>query len=109
MPQFPVPDNKRAQKHVAGETIVVGDWIYRPAAGTDYMMIIDAVGEGTHEDMPIYLFTGDVYRMQGEGAGPNPTFLGDMEAHSTGRGEWKLPKDQRVTVACSLEDADYQP
>lgn len=110
MPRFAVPDNKKAQRHVEGATVVVGDWMYRTKGGVDYLMMIEAIREGVHDatSSDVFLFSGDVYRLQGVGAGANAAFLGDMEARGVGRGEWGLPKTVRVTIACSLEDADWE-
>jgi hypothetical protein len=110
MPRFMVPDNRKAQKNVLVSTLVVGDWMYRTKDGVDYLMIIDAIGEGVHDatSSDVFLFSGDVYRLQGVGAGANAAFLGDMEARGVGRGEWGWPKTARVTIACSLEDADWE-
>jgi hypothetical protein len=110
MPRFMVPDNRKAQKNVQSSTVVVGDWIYRAKDGVDYLMMVDAIGEDVHEgtSTDVFLFSGDVYRAQGVGAGAAAAFLGDMEALGMGRGKWGWPKTERITIACSSEDADYE-
>jgi hypothetical protein len=104
-----VPENRRAQKMAAGDSIVVGDWIYRATTDHgDLMMIVTSVGRGVHEGIDAIIFSGDVFTMSGEGAGPQAAFLGDMTATRAGTGTWKLPVDKQITVGCGVEDADWQ-
>jgi hypothetical protein len=103
-----VPENRRGQKTVPGETIVVGDWIYRPTTEGDYMMIVGSVSRGTDEGLEVFVFCGDVFKVTGDGAGPQAAFLGDIQMHLAGASEWYLPIGKKITKGTSLEESDWR-
>jgi len=77
------PLNRTAQKRVAADTINEGDMIYRRAPdGGAVMMIIEKASTGTHEGVDVFVWSGTVYSLQGDGAGPNPNFLGEHDPPS---------------------------
>jgi hypothetical protein len=82
--------------------VVEGDRIYRPTPDGDYMMIVETVGRGTYEGIEAFIFSGDVYKLTGEGAGSQPAFLGDIQARLAGTGGWKLPLDKNITEVVDL-------
>jgi hypothetical protein len=98
-------------KRVNADDIVVGDWVYRiiksadsTASPAEYMMMIATIDRGTHQGTKIYLLSGDVYTLRGEGAWPNSAFLGDVQLHRAGTGTWKLPLDGNLVKGCPLEE-----
>jgi hypothetical protein len=106
------PENRRGMKRANADSVDVGDWVYRTArtgdrtapAG-DYMMIVSSISRGAHESIEIYLLRGNVYALKGEGAGPQPKFLGEIQLHPIGAGEWNLPLDGTLVKGCPLEES----
>jgi hypothetical protein len=106
------PENRRGMKRASADSVDVGDWIYRIINSTDssappgeYMMIVESIGRGTHEGTDIHRFRGDVYAVRGEGAWPQSAFLGDIELHRAGTGEWMSPLDGNFVIGCPREEA----
>ena len=85
-------------KRANADSVVVGDWLYRTiksadssAPPGDYMMIVASIDRGTHAEVEVYRYRGDVYAVRGKGAWPRSAFLGDIELHRAGTGEWMSP------------------
>jgi hypothetical protein len=81
-----VPENRRGMKRVPTERVVVGDWIYRKGPDGDYMMIVDFLDSGTFGGVEAFRIAGSVYKLAGEGAGPQAAFSGAAQGHPVAGG-----------------------
>jgi len=54
----------------------------------------------------VFVWIGTLYKLEGEGTGPNASFLGDMTARPTGSGVWRFPVDLRVHKGVPADEAD---
>src|SRR6476646_2801271 len=97
-----VPENRRGMKNAPTEGVDVGDWIYRKGREGDYMMIVDFRDSGTFEGVEAFRIAGNVYKLAGEGAGPQAAFLGVAQAHPAAGGpfEWLLELGGTVVKGC---------
>lgn len=105
-----VPDNRRGMQRVPSDRVVVGDWIYRKGADCDYMMIVEQRNTCVREGRQAIRIGGGVYKLEGEGAGPQAYFLGSAQARPVigGPYQWYLEAGGNVVRGCSLEDADFE-
>ena len=98
---------KPAQKAVQADSIFVGDQVFRThTEHGDLMLIVKEIGQGIDAGREVFVWIGTLYKLEGEGTGPNASFLGDMTARPTGSGVWRFPVDLRVHKGVPKDEAD---